>query len=80
MSYHGKERMHGNTYGKREISELEELNSNYIDFLSDCKTERECVKETVRQAREKGYKSLEEVIEKGQPLKPGRQSLCCLYE
>ena len=31
-----------NTYGKREISELEELNSNYIDFLSDCKTEREC--------------------------------------
>ena len=33
-----------NTYGKREISELEELNSNYIDFLSDCKTERECVK------------------------------------
>ena len=60
-----------NTYGKREISELEELNSNYIDFLSDCKTERERVKETVRQAREKGYKSLEEVIEKGQPLKQG---------
>lgn len=60
-----------NTYGKREISELEELNSNYIDFLSDCKTERECVKETVRQAREKGYKSLEEVIKKGQPLKQG---------
>ena len=60
-----------NTYGKREISELEELNSNYIDLLSDCKTERECVKETVRQAREKGYKSLEEVIEKGQPLKQG---------
>lgn len=60
-----------NTYGKREISELEELNSTYIDFLSDCKTERECVKETVRQAREKGYKSLEEVIEKGQPLKQG---------
>ncbi len=60
-----------NTYGKREISELEELNSNYIDFLSDCKTERECVKETVRQARDKGYKSLEEVIEKGQPLKQG---------
>ena len=60
-----------NTYGKREIIELEELNSNYIDFLSDCKTERECVKETVRQAREKGYKSLEEVIEKGQPLKQG---------
>lgn len=60
-----------NTYGKREISELEELNSNYIDFLSGCKTERECVKETVRQAREKGYKSLEEVIEKGQPLKQG---------
>ena len=64
----------------REKYELEELNSNYIDFLSDCKTERECVKETVRQAREKGYKSLEEVIEKGQPLKTGGTSLCCLYE
>ena len=60
-----------NAYGKREISELEEFNANYIAFLSDCKTERECVKETVRQAREKGYKSLEEVIEKGQPLKQG---------
>ena len=47
---------------QEKISELEELNSNYIDFLSDCKTERECVKETVRQAREKGYKSLEEVL------------------
>ena len=70
MSYHGKKECMEYLWQER-ISELEELNSNYIDFLSDCKTERECVKETVRQAREKGYKSLEEVIEKGQPLKQG---------
>lgn len=59
------------TYGKTQISELEELNSNYIDFLSECKTERECVTETVKQAVEKGYKPIEEFINKGEALKSG---------
>lgn len=59
------------TYGKTQISELEDLNSNYIDFLSECKTERECVSETVKQAVEKGYKPIDDFINKGEALKYG---------
>ena len=58
-------------YDQNELQNLDSLNKNYIDFLSDCKTERECVKETVRQAKEHGYTSLEKALEKGAPLKAG---------
>ncbi len=59
------------TYKKKEKKELEELNRDYMDFLSVGKTERECVRETVRQAEEKGYKPMEAVRKKGKKLKPG---------
>lgn len=61
------------TYGKKETKELEKLNRNYMDFLSVGKTERECVTEIVRQAREAGYQSLEEVVKKGKALKAGER-------
>ncbi len=59
------------TYQKKDLKALEKLNKNYLDFLSIGKTERECVKETVRQAKEAGYQSLEEVLKKGKALKAG---------
>ena len=59
------------TYDEKAKAELNQLNENYIDFLSECKTERECVKEIVKQAKEAGYISLEEALEKGTPLKTG---------
>lgn len=59
------------TYQKKERKELEKLNQNYIEFLSVGKTERECVKETLRQAKEAGYQSLEEALKKKKPLKAG---------
>lgn len=59
------------TYDNNELERLQNLNKGYIDFLSDCKTERECVKETVKQAKEQGYISLEEAILKGEPLRCG---------
>lgn len=59
------------TYHKKEMKELEKLNQNYLDFLSVGKTERECVRETVRQAKDAGYQSLEEVLKKGKALKAG---------
>ena len=59
------------TYDEKAKAELNQLNANYIDFLSECKTERECVKEIVKQAKEAGYISLEEALEKGTPLKNG---------
>ena len=39
--------------------------------MSTCKTERECVTEMVQKAEAAGYRNLEEVIEKGESLKPG---------
>lgn len=59
------------TYGKKDRKDLEKLNKDYIRFLSVGKTERECVRETIRQAEEAGYQSLEQVLEKGKPLKTG---------
>ena len=56
------------TYKEKDKKELEQLNGDYIEFLSAGKTERECVRETIRQAEEKGYQSLESVLKKGQKL------------
>ena len=55
-------------YKKKDKKELEQLNGDYIEFLSVGKTERECVRETIRQAEEKGYQSLKSVLKKGQKL------------
>lgn len=59
------------TYGKKDKKDLERLNQNYIRFLSVGKTERECVKETIRQVEKAGYQSLEQVLQTGKPLKAG---------
>lgn len=53
------------TYGEKEKKELDELNKGYIEFLSTGKTERECVKEIIRQAEEAGYRNLDDVIKEG---------------
>ena len=57
------------TYNDSEKEQLQSLNSDYIDFLSECKTERECISETVKRAKEKGYISLEEAIANNKKLK-----------
>lgn len=59
------------TYNAEDLQQLTDLNKSYIDFLTTCKTERECVEESVAMAKKSGYVSLEEVIENGKPLKPG---------
>ncbi len=58
-------------YSAQDVKELENLCKGYREFLSECKTERECVKEIVRLAKEKGYISLEDVLSAGKPLKEG---------
>ena len=47
------------TYNDEDRQKLEKLNAGYIDFLSECKTERESVKKTVELAEAAGYKSLD---------------------
>lgn len=43
------------SYSPEQLKELEELSVRYRAFLDAGKTERECVKETVRIAKENGY-------------------------
>ena len=54
---------------KRE--ELFQFAEDYRKFISDCKTERECVAYFVEKAKKAGFVDLEEVIAKGVTLKPG---------
>ncbi|MCC8102484.1 MAG: aminopeptidase [Clostridiales bacterium] len=58
-------------YSEEQLTELEALAKRYRAFLNVGKTERECVAETVRIARENGYHSLEEVRASGETLKTG---------
>jgi len=60
-----------NSYSGEQLTELEALAKRYRAFLNVGKTERECVTETVRIARENGYRSLEEVRASGETLKTG---------
>ena len=58
-------------YGKKELAELEKLNKNYRHFLDHGKTERECIKAAVKQAKKEGFKDLKEVIRSGEKLQAG---------
>ena len=58
-------------YDEAQLAQLEELNAEYMDFLSRGKTERECVVLTVEMAEAAGYRNLEEVIAKGESIKAG---------
>ena len=50
---------------------LDKLAKGYIDFLSECKTERESTDFAVAAAEKAGYKDLNEVIKAGKKLKAG---------
>lgn len=58
-------------YSQEDLEELNKLNNEYIEFLSQCKTERECVKECVRQAEKAGYKDLQKVIDNKESVQAG---------
>lgn len=47
------------------------LRQGYIDFLSTCKTERECARFAIDLAEENGYVSLEAAIKEKRPLQAG---------
>ena len=58
-------------YTDEDKAAMENLASGYIDFISRCKTERECVVEAVKLAEEAGYQNLDEMIKKKIQLKAG---------
>ena len=58
-------------YSEEKIEACYKFCEGYKDFLSNCKTERECVETMVKEAISWGYRDLDLLIEKGEKLKPG---------
>ncbi len=58
-------------YDEQGTQEIFSFNEGYKRFISDCKTERECVHDIVRQAKEAGYQDLKDLIKLSTPLKTG---------
>ena len=49
-------------YDEADLEALEQLASEYIDFISDNKTERECAAAAIALAEERGYRPLDEAV------------------
>ncbi|MFT8315822.1 MAG: aminopeptidase [Clostridium sp.] len=58
-------------YSEKDLAKVFELADRYKKFISDCKTERECVTEFIELAKKAGYLDINEVISEGKKLKPG---------
>lgn len=58
-------------YDEKELERVFALNETYKDFISDCKTERECVVESIRQAEKLGFKNMENIIKENGSVKAG---------
>ena len=71
-----KKELPWSAYSEAEKEELETLSKGYIEFLTKCKTERESVREIIRQAQAAGYEDLEEIVRSGQKLAPGAKVYC----
>lgn len=60
-----------NKYSAAQLKELESFTKEYIDFISDCKTERECVEKIVNDIEKEGYVDINKAIKAGKKLKAG---------
>ena len=64
-------------YDEASLDELEALAVDYIDFISENKTERECAAAAIAAAEEAGYDSLADCIAAGTPVGPGSKLWAC---
>lgn len=58
-------------YSDAQIEECDRFCEGYMDFLSRCKTERECVRRIEKDLEEAGYRPMDELIRRGEKLKAG---------
>ena len=58
-------------YSSEERKQVFDFADDYRHFISECKTERECVKRAVELAEKAGYRNLEDVIKNNEMLKTG---------
>ena len=64
-------------YDEAASAEVEALAADYIDFISDNKTERECAAAAIAAAEDAGYDSLADCIAAGTPVGPGSKLWSC---
>ncbi len=58
-------------YNKKELKELETFTDSYVNFISNNKTERECVDTIVSEIEAEGYVNINKAIAAGKKLKAG---------
>ncbi|MDD6795806.1 MAG: aminopeptidase [Clostridiaceae bacterium] len=58
-------------YDEQGIKKIFDFCEGYKKFISDCKTERECARESAKIAEAHGYRNLNEIIKNGESLKAG---------
>ncbi|HHY13520.1 MAG TPA: aminopeptidase [Thermoanaerobacterales bacterium] len=58
-------------YTDKDLEKAFQLSERYMDFVSKCKTERECVAEFKAMAEKSGYKNIDDIIKEQKTLKPG---------
>ncbi|MGX8852599.1 aminopeptidase [Amedibacillus sp. YH-ame10] len=60
-----------NKYDEKTLKDVFDFSEGYKKFISDCKTERECVTESIRIAEKAGYRNLDDIIKAKGTLKVG---------
>lgn len=58
-------------YPENKRDDVFQFAEKYRQFISGCKTERECTEKFANMARNAGYTDLQEIIQSGESLKPG---------
>lgn len=58
-------------YDEKAMNACMSFNEGYKKYISDCKTERECVNEAIVLAKQEGFKDLADVIKNKETLKAG---------
>ena len=58
-------------YNEKQKKDVFAFSDEYKKFMSRCKTERECVKESIRIAEENGFRNLDIIIKNNETLNPG---------
>lgn len=58
-------------YNEKQLQEVDQLTKEYMNFLDNGKTERECVDIIVNMIEKEGYRELETLIKEGRKLKKG---------
>lgn len=60
-------------YTEKQVEEIFDFCNGYKDFMSKCKTERECATEIISLAKQQGYEDLEDIIKNNKKLSSGHK-------